>query len=104
LSSQESFSTNRASPPSSRDNHSSGPSGKRYGTRAPSTDGGLADVAVSPTGGDRGELPAEAPAWPAEYDTNTGTMLTGERMGLGITTVTTYDEDVPKGTHPVDGP
>jgi len=66
LSSRESFSTNRASPPSSRDGHSSGPSGKWYEIRAPSTDGGLSNAAVSPTGGDRRELPAVALAWPAE--------------------------------------
>jgi hypothetical protein len=40
-------------------------------------------------------------AWPAESGTNTDAVPTGARMGLGIATVTTCDEDVPKGTrHP----
>jgi len=65
----------------------------------PSTDGDLSDAAVSPTGGDRGELPVKAPAWPAECGTN-DIVPTGERMGLGIATVTTCDADMPKGTRP----
>jgi len=36
--------------------------------------------------------------WPAERGTNAGTVPTGERMGLGIATITTCDEDMPKGT------
>jgi len=69
------------------DGYSSGSSGKRYEIRAPSTDGGLSNAAVSPTGGDRRELPAVALAWPAESGTNTDAIPTGARMGLGIATI-----------------